>query len=122
MNCLILAELNLQMAKASITRRATSLMELLETIMLVEVGNDFGLESSNEKLPRVKRRPNVEELEAMMKAPISEGCQESMHDLLTRGLVELCKVKPVGLAAIEWLGEWLISNNPNKPNVEDPDE
>ena len=46
----------------------------------------------------------------------------SVHDLLVTGLVELCKVKPVGIDAVKWLGEWLIDNNPNKPRVDGPDD
>lgn len=45
-----------------------------------------------------------------------------MHDLLVTGLVALCKAKPVGLDAVQWLGEWLLANNPNKPRVDDPDD
>ena len=47
---------------------------------------------------------------------------ESINDVLVKGLVELCKVKPVGLDAVEWLGHYLLHNNPNKPKVIDPDE
>jgi hypothetical protein len=59
-------------------------------------------------------------LEDYIKSP-SQG-EISIHDVLINGLVELCKVKPVGNDAVQWLGEWLIANNPNKPRVEGPAE
>jgi Dpy-30 motif len=43
-------------------------------------------------------------------------------ELLTTGLSELCKAKPHGVEAVKWLGEWLLANNPNQPNVEEPDQ
>ena len=45
---------------------------------------------------------------------------ESVHQVLVKGLVELCKVKPVGPEAVKFLGEWLLVNNPNKPSVNEP--
>jgi Dpy-30 motif len=79
------------------------------------------LQSSNEKISKIKKRPKGEELEEMMKSPMSEG-GDSIHDLLVTAMMELCKEKPTGLDAVQWLGEWLIKNNPNKPLVNDPDE
>ncbi|GMH51581.1 hypothetical protein TL16_g01043 [Triparma laevis f. inornata] len=46
---------------------------------------------------------------------------ETLPDLLTTALSELCKVKPAGLDAVRWLGEWLLENNPNQPHVEEPE-
>ena len=96
-------------------------MSLLETIELVPLGPEMVLQSSNESLKKIKRRPTGNELEEMMNAPLVDN-GDSVHELLTNGLVELCKVKPVGLDAVQWLGEWLIENNPNKPRVEIPDD
>ncbi len=50
------------------------------------------------------------------------NASESINDVLVKGLVELCKVKPVGLEAVEWLGQYLLQNNPSKPKVVDPDD
>jgi adenylate kinase family enzyme len=36
------------------------------------------------------------------------------------GLVQLCRVKPIGNDAITYLAEWLLRNNPNKPKVSEP--
>ena len=37
------------------------------------------------------------------------------NTVLVEGLVNLCKAKPVGNAAVRWLGEWLVANNPARP-------
>ena len=47
---------------------------------------------------------------------------ETLPELLTTALAELCKAKPAGLDAVKWLGEWLVENNPNRPRVEEPAE
>ncbi len=62
-----------------------------------------------------------DDLEASLKTAL-EGADVSMNELLVEGLVQLCKVKPTGLDAVEWLGRWLIENNPTKPCVEEPDD
>ncbi len=164
------------MATAGITRSEANLSAFLETIQLVPVGGDWVLESTNELISKIKRRPTGDEVEAMIKvtvlefwgvpfeqfipsarmipphlslatsflltfspslpysralsslsvsrtilssfpqAPMGEG-EESIHALLVTGLVELCKVKPVGIDAVQWLGEWLLANNPRQPKV-----
>jgi len=38
---------------------------------------------------------------------------DTISPTLTAGLVELCEVKPKN--PVEWLANWLIANNPNKP-------
>lgn len=48
--------------------------------------------------------------------------QETLPELLTTALSELCKEKPAGLDAVKWLGEWLLENNPNQPQVQEPEE
>lgn len=37
----------------------------------------------------------------------------TMQQLISNGLIGLCKVKPQGLAAVKWLANWLSENNPN---------
>jgi hypothetical protein len=105
-----------QLATAGISRRVESLSGLLDTISLVPQGDELVLESSNDKISKLKKRPSGEELEQLIKEPVFEGA-DSIHDLLVTGLMELCKVKPVGNDAIKWLGEWLIEKNPNRPTV-----
>lgn len=94
---------------------------LLKTIDLVSQGDDSVLQSSNDKISKIKKRVTGDALESMIKAPM-DGCSESIHDILVTGLVELCKVKPVGIDAVQWLGEWLLNNNPKKPVVISPDD
>lgn len=75
------------------------------------------LQSTIESISKIKRKPTGEELEAMIKSPMNGPGSESLHDLVVTGLVELCKVKPVGMDAVEWLGEWFLANNPQQPRV-----
>lgn len=79
------------------------------------------LQSSIQKINNIKKRLTGEELETFIKSPMP-GCTESVNDVLVTGLVELCKVKPVGVDAVEWLGNWLLNNNPNQPNVVEPED
>jgi hypothetical protein len=102
-------------------RSSASLNGLLESIDLVPQGDDWVLQSSIEKVSNLKRRLTGSELDAFIKAPMP-GCTESVNEVLVTGLVELCKVKPVGIDAVEWLGNWLLNNNPNQPNVSEPDD
>lgn len=83
-------------------------------------GTDQVLQSNNERISNIKKRPLGEELEQLLKSPM-EGTEESLNNLLVTGLVELCRVKPVGVDAVKWLGNWLLENNPKRPNVEVPD-
>ncbi len=47
----------------------------------------------------------------------------SLKDVLAEGLAQLCKVKPTGdVAAVRWLANWLLRNNPSKPQVEEPED
>ncbi|OAF68187.1 hypothetical protein A3Q56_04059 [Intoshia linei] len=39
----------------------------------------------------------------------------NVNDTLVEGLTKLCKEKPEN--PITWLAEWLLNNNPNKPNI-----
>ena len=57
---------------------------------------------------------------------VSQGLQSSqgpttLKQVLARGLSALCRAKPVGLDAAEWLGRWLIANNPSRPAIAEPD-
>jgi hypothetical protein len=76
-------------------------------------GTSLLLQSKNENITKAKN-------------PMTAGeAQKSINQantVLVSGLVELCKVKPVGADAVRWLGEWLLQNNPNKPRVDLVDE
>lgn len=107
------------LAASGYTRAPKRLMALLETMYLAQMGGEYALASSCESIAKIKRRPTGEEVEKMLKRPIFEGSEESLHSLVVNGCVELCKVKPVGIDAVGWLGEWLLKNNPNKPKVDE---
>ena len=108
-----------ELAAAGFTRSQSSLLALLETLVLAPAGGEWVLASTNLSISRIRRRPTGEEVEKMLKEPISEGSDESLHSLIVTGCVELSKVKPIGIEAVQWLGEWLIANNPNKPRIDD---
>ncbi|OQR91682.1 hypothetical protein THRCLA_22440 [Thraustotheca clavata] len=44
--------------------------------------------------------------------------REKLMEVLGRGLIVLCKEKPMGLNAVLELGKWLLENNPNQPMVD----
>jgi len=50
---------------------------------------------------------------------IGPNCaDQTLQQLLSKGLMALCQVQPKGLGAVMWLSRWLNENNPNK-NVAD---
>ena len=104
------------MSKSGFKRNNDSLKELLNTLSLVQVGKDFRLESSNKFISPIHRVETEDAVDAMLNNKITENT--TMRTVLLKGLVELCKIKPRQEDAIEWLGEWLIKNNPSQPLVE----
>lgn len=108
-----------ELAGSGFTRAPTSLAALLDTIVLQPFGEDFVLKSTHELISDVLRRPTGAEVEALIKSPIRKDAEESIHSLIVTGLVELCKTKPVGIDAVDFLGEWLLANNPNKPSIKE---
>jgi hypothetical protein len=97
------------------------LKTLIETIEIISQGNRQVLHSTNEGISKIKKPVSGEDVEQIVQQPLC-GSGLSLNELMVQGLVELCKVKPVGNDAVKWLGEWFLANNPNKPNVVDPDE
>ena len=96
-------------------------MALLETMYLIDCGEETVLESSCDKISKQKLKPSPQYMDKLLSEPlVADG--DSLNELLVKGLVELCKCKPVGLNASEWLGNWLLANNPNMPRVDVPDE
>jgi hypothetical protein len=83
----------------------------------VQFGDELVLQSTNDKIKKYKQRLLGDDLASMMKAPVNGS--QSINAILIDGLVELCKVKPVGIDAVQWLGEWLLANNPSAPMVEE---
>lgn len=72
----------------------------------------------------VEKIPNLLEVEDLLnRKPAPRPHVEpkkSLNDVLVEGLTQLCRIKPVGNDGIKWLGEWLLRNNPNKPNANVP--
>lgn len=80
--------------------------------------NFFFSELSVEKIPNLLE---VEDLLNKKPAPRPHvEPKQSLNDVLVDGLTQLCRIKPVGNDAIQWLGEWLLRNNPNKSNADLP--
>ncbi len=109
------------MVAARYSRSKESLTALIETVDIYPQGKDFVLISSNDAIPAPKQRLLGSDLEQLLRDPLVSG-GPTMNELMVTGLMELCKVKPVDLDAVRWLGEWFLANNPVKPNVIDPDE
>jgi len=54
--------------------------------------------------------------------PNSEGYiqfEKTFQQFLMEGFVELCKIQPKGMEAVEWLADWLLEHNPNKQKNDD---
>jgi len=49
--------------------------------------------------------------------PARDYLQKHVNPVLTKGLSELCKQKPED--PLNWLAEWLLQNNPNKPRIQE---
>jgi Dpy-30 motif len=88
---------------------------LLESVELDIFPNERILQSNLAAIPRAKRTLSPDEVVTVIKEPSQSST--SLHEVLVRGLVELSKVKPVGNDAVQWLGEWLLVNNPNQPKI-----
>jgi nucleoside diphosphate kinase/adenylate kinase family enzyme len=83
--------------------------------------NDYFPQLSVETIPSLLE---VEELLNEQPTPSAAAVApaQSLNNVLVEGLTQLCRVKPVGMDAVTWLGEWLLANNPQKPAVEEPVE
>ena len=101
---------------SEVNRTKSSLMELIDTLVLTPRGDDFVLESTIPTITKEKERLLGDNLMNSLEKGM-DNSSTSVNETLVHGLVELCKVKPVGVEAIKWLGEWLLANNPNKPSV-----
>lgn len=111
----------MQLASAGFSRSSKDLAALVNTLQLTPNGVSYSLESTNASIAKPRRVLSQSDVEEIIKAPTLAG-GESLENLIVRGLVELCKSKPVGPDAITFLGEWLLANNPNKPLVSMADE
>lgn len=87
----------------------------MKSLTINKIGSKLNLESTNKYLKISETANSCESVEELMLTRASNG--DSLQQILLNGLVELCRAKPSGEAAISSLGEWLIANNPNKPNI-----
>ncbi|KAJ3268779.1 NME NM23 member 5 [Terramyces sp. JEL0728] len=46
--------------------------------------------------------------------------EDAVYPILLTGMTALCKEKPQN--PVEWLGDWLLNHNPNKPIIQEPAE
>ncbi|CAN0109520.1 unnamed protein product [Phaeothamnion confervicola] len=110
----------LELTRAGLCRSDDDLKRLADSIQLYRIGTNTFIHST---LPGISK-PKVVPLGDAAKdfiAATPAGPATSLPELLATALSELCKVKPQGLDAVQWLGEWLLANNPNQPTVQEPD-
>uniref|UniRef100_A0A7S2XW71 Uncharacterized protein n=1 Tax=Fibrocapsa japonica TaxID=94617 RepID=A0A7S2XW71_9STRA len=108
-----------ELEEAGLSRQKEDLKTLVESIDLTELsGGRTFLRSSLAGIKDPKVIPQGAEAAQFIKS-IPAGT-DTLPELLTTALSELCKVKPSGLDAVRWLGQWLLENNPNQPQIEEP--
>lgn len=107
-----------ELAAAKITKSQEGYKRLLESLNLA-TKDDQGTKELVSVLEGIKntRVPATAGAAAdyLHSAPAGK---DTLPTLLATGLTELCRQKPVGLNAVEWLGNWLLENNPNQPKVQ----
>ena len=54
-------------------------------------------------------------------ATVSGVAKPTLNQVLLDGLTKLCREKPAGLEAVRELARYLYAHNPNRPQVEEPD-
>ncbi|GMI16893.1 hypothetical protein TrLO_g1720 [Triparma laevis f. longispina] len=108
-----------QIKEAGLSRKENDLTRLADSIDIVEKEDRTFISST---IPSIKDQKVIPQgpLVQTFISGTTVGA-ETLPDLLTTALSELCKVKPAGLDAVRWLGEWLLENNPNQPHVEEPE-
>lgn len=116
--------------------RKTSPNSLIARFGLDDVCNGFHATETPEKakeeidffFPQIKVEslPSLLEVEDYLnrKPPPRPYVEQrkSLNDVLTEGLIQLCRVKPTGNDAVTWLAQWLLRNNPNKPAIAEPQD
>ena len=108
-----------ELEKAGITRLDAHLEKLANSVDLVERGGKTFLESSLPGILKAKVVPQGDGVRQFISATVAGS--ETLPELLTTALSELCKEKPAGLEACRWLGQWLLDHNPNQPSVDEPE-
>ena len=88
----------------------------MDTLSVVQTHGELRIHSTNVYISPTNRVDTDDAVDSMLNSKI--GTKDTMRSVLLKGLVELSKVKPRKEEAIEWLGNWLINNNPAQPIVE----
>eukprot|EP00614_Pseudopedinella_elastica_P015646 CAMPEP_0172586852 /NCGR_PEP_ID=MMETSP1068-20121228/6087_1 /TAXON_ID=35684 /ORGANISM="Pseudopedinella elastica, Strain CCMP716" /LENGTH=160 /DNA_ID=CAMNT_0013381733 /DNA_START=17 /DNA_END=499 /DNA_ORIENTATION=- len=109
-----------ELEKAGLDRSSDSLAKLAESYDLVSKGGTVFLESNLAGINPPKVVPRGEGVRQYITATTIG--EETLPELLTTALAELCKEKPAGLDAVRWLGQWLLDNNPIQPDVAEPED
>jgi len=104
---------------ALVNREPTSLGRLVESIELCHDGERKYIQSTLKGIPKPKKVVTTDNVNKFI-SEIKVGDNDTLPAVLTRGLAELCKVKPSDLDAVRWLGNWLLENNPNQPRIHEP--
>ena len=106
---------NPELKVAGIKRDRVSYKKLVSSVDIKsEKGRTF-LVSSLGPLKKPKFIPQGNEAREYIN--YAKAGTDNLPDLLVKGLSELARSKPSGLQAVKQLGEWLLANNPNQPQV-----
>lgn len=87
----------------------------MESIELASDQGRLSIQSTIVGIPKPKRHLDGSNIKEYLN-DLKTG-DESLPETLVNGLSELCKVKPTKIAAIRWLGNWLLEHNPSQPQV-----
>lgn len=104
-----------ELEAAGISRSEEDLEKLINSYDIIVKGGKPFLQSQLTGINKPKLIPTGDGVRQFICA--TRAGDESLPELLTTGLAELCKAKPAGNEAIRWLGQWLLDHNPNQPRV-----
>ena len=107
-----------ELEKAGLKRTEPSLAKLTESLLLSTQGGNVVLQSSIPGIMKLKVVPSGDGVGQLIGQ--TKAGKGTLPEFLTQALSELCKVKPMGLAATKWLGLWMLAHNPNQAQVLEP--
>ena len=97
------------MVNTGINRTKSSLEKFLNSIYISLDEGKYVLCSDLYALPKEKKLPTAEQIHDLLKNPDGLARGLSLYQHLVIGLGELCKVKPNGNNAVEYLGIAIIA-------------
>lgn len=116
-------DLNTFSVQSHSTARSDNVLEsIVNSLSLIKQDDEYVLSSNIPCLTNIKKKPSAQEIDNMVNDPNGAGPNQSIYSLLVTGLAELCKVKPAGTDAVQYLGQWLLVNNPAQPAVWSPED